>query len=69
MYELARMQIMAFFYAITFNQETKKGGFWLGDFFPLLEAHYSDWGNDIHKMFTCLKMRIYFFRGMMTNPL
>lgn len=27
LHELARMQMMAFFYLITFNQETKKGGF------------------------------------------
>jgi len=51
LYELARMQIMAFFYLITFNQETKKGGFWLGGFFPLIEAQHSDWGNTIHKAF------------------
>ena len=50
-YELARMQLMAFFYWITYNHETKKGGFWLGSFFPVLEAIRLDWGNPVHKAF------------------
>ena len=50
-YELARMQLMAFFYLITYNQKTKRGGFWLGSFFPVLESIRSDWGNTIHKAF------------------
>lgn len=51
MYELARMHVMAFFYWVTFNKETKRGGFWLGSFFPVLEAPRSDWGNAVHKSF------------------
>lgn len=47
-YELAHMQIMAFFYFITFNQESKKGRFWKGGFYPVLEAQKLDWGNDVH---------------------
>jgi hypothetical protein len=50
-YELARMQLMAFFYWITYNHETRKGGFWLGSFFPVLEAIHSDWGNPVHRAF------------------
>jgi len=50
-YELARMQIMAFFYFITFNDKSMKGGFWAGDFYPVLEAQKSDWGNDVHTAF------------------
>ncbi len=51
LFELARMQMMAFFYFITFNHVTKKGGFWLGGFHPLSEAHHSDWGNALQKAF------------------
>lgn len=50
-YELARMQLMAFFYWITFNHISKKGGFWPCSFFPLLEAIRSDWGNTVHNAF------------------
>lgn len=50
-YELARMQLMAFFYLITYNHKTKRGGFWLGSFFPVLETIRSDWGNTVHKAF------------------
>lgn len=48
---LARMQMMAFFYFITFNNEKKKGGFWPEGFHPLSEAHHGDWGNSLHKAF------------------
>jgi hypothetical protein len=50
-FQLARLQLMGFFYWVTFNPETKKGGFWLGDFFPLLEAARADWGNPVHRAF------------------
>jgi hypothetical protein len=36
---------------ITYNHETKRGGFWLGSFFPVLEAIRSDWGNPVHRAF------------------
>ena len=51
MYELARMHVMAFFYWVTFNRETKRGRFWLGSFYPVLEAPRSDWGNSVHRSF------------------
>jgi hypothetical protein len=51
LYELARMQMMAFFYFITFNNETKRGGFWQEGFHPLSEAHHGDWGNPLLKAF------------------
>jgi hypothetical protein len=51
MYGLARMQVRAFFYWVTFNWETKRGGFWLGSFFPILETPRSDWGNPVHRSF------------------
>lgn len=50
-YELARLQMMAFFYFITFNKETRRGGFWPVGFHPLSEAHHGDWGNSLHKSF------------------
>ena len=50
-YELARMQFMGFFSFLTYNRETKRGGYWLGGFFPMLEAAYSDWGNPVHRVF------------------
>jgi hypothetical protein len=34
-YELARMQLMAFFYFLTFQKSTGRGGFWRGGFFPI----------------------------------
>lgn len=51
LYELARMQMMAFFYLITFDKKTKRGGFWLEGFYPLSFAHHADWGNSLHKSF------------------
>jgi len=50
-YELARLQLMGFFYLLTYNTETRRGGFWLGEFCPLREALRSDWGNPIHVHF------------------
>jgi len=44
-FELAKMQMMAFFYFITFNDETKKDGFWQDGFHPVSKAHHGDWGN------------------------
>ena len=51
LYELARLQMMAFFYFITYNIESKKGGFWLHGFHPLAVAHHGDWGNSLQKDF------------------
>jgi hypothetical protein len=51
LFELARMHVMAFFYFITFNQETKKGGFWQDGFYPVSNVHYGDWGNIQHRVF------------------
>jgi len=51
LFELAKMQMMAFFYFITFNDETKKGGFWQDGFHPVSKAHHADWGNIEYKAF------------------
>ncbi len=50
-HDLARMQLMAFFYFITYNKTTKRGGFWRDGFYPLPEANHADWGNIVHKSF------------------
>lgn len=50
-YELARMQLAGFFYWITYDHTTKKGGFWIGSFFALLQTPRSDWGNPVHMHF------------------
>lgn len=50
-FALARMQMMAFFYFITYNHETKRGGFWPHGFYLVSEAHHRDWGNSLHRSF------------------
>lgn len=50
-FDLARLQIMGFFYWITFDQESRRGHFWRGGFYPVLEANHSDWGNPVHRAF------------------
>lgn len=50
-YELARLQLMAFFYFITYDETSRKGGFWLEGFHPLAFAHHGDWGNELQKSF------------------
>ena len=50
-YDLARMHIMAFFYFITFNAESKKGGFWKDGFYPIQATQKLDWGNDLQIAF------------------
>lgn len=51
LHELARMQLMAIFYFLTFDKTKKTGGFWRGGFYVLPEAHHADWGNELHKSF------------------
>jgi len=51
LYELARLQLMAFFYFVTFNESEKKGHFWVGGFFPVLAAQKANWGNGTHWAF------------------
>jgi len=50
-FDLARLQVMGFFYWITFNKETKRGHFWRSGFYPVLEANRPDWGNPVHCAF------------------
>lgn len=51
LFELARLQIAGFFYFLTFNWQTRRGGFWRGSFFPIIEAQRSNWGNVAHRAF------------------
>src|SRR6267378_3867902 len=50
-FELARLQVMAFFYWITYQRGGRRGGYWPGTFSPLLESVRSDWGNPTHQAF------------------
>ncbi len=42
---LAKMQMMAFFYFVTFDAVAKVGRFWRGDFHYFQEARRADWGR------------------------
>ena len=44
-FELARMQLIGLFYWITYQEKSKHGYWWPGEFYPLLYANRSDWGN------------------------
>jgi hypothetical protein len=44
-FALAHFHLAAFFYFITFNADTKLGGFWPGAFLPLMQTRQQDWGN------------------------
>lgn len=50
-YALCRLQLIAFFYWLTYNNTTKRGHYWLGGYYPLLESISTDWGNVVHKAF------------------
>jgi hypothetical protein len=50
-YELARLHTVAFFYWVTYNHNSKTGGFWPGSFFPILETAKADWGNPLNRAF------------------
>ncbi len=50
-FELARLQLSGFFYWITYDLKTRRGGFWIGYFFPLLQTPRADWGNRLHRSF------------------
>ena len=50
-YQLCLMHSRAFFYWITYNATSRRGGFWPGGFFPLILSVRSDWGNPIHQAF------------------
>jgi hypothetical protein len=49
--ELARLQMMAFFYFLTYDKTTRLGHFWKGGFYPVHSTIKSDWGNPLHRSF------------------
>ncbi|UCI05144.1 HNH endonuclease [Mesorhizobium sp. B1-1-8] len=50
-FELARLQLMAFFYMQTYNHDIRRGGYWLHGYHPVMTAIRSDWGNALMKGF------------------
>jgi len=48
---LCLMHSQAFFYWITYDETSRRGGFWPGGFFPLDCSVRSDWGNRLHQSF------------------
>lgn len=46
-FELARLQLAAFFFFITYNEDEKRGYFWTGGYHPVMLARRSDWGNSV----------------------
>ena len=50
-FELACLQVRALIYWVSFNPETRRGGFWEGGFFPLNAAMRRDWGNSDQRAF------------------
>lgn len=50
-FELARLQLSGLFYWITFDRALRRGGFWLGGFFPLQFSSRGDWGNKLNRAF------------------
>lgn len=50
-FELARMQLMGLFFALTYDSQTRRGGFWPGVFAPMLFTMRQDWGHPRHVWF------------------
>ena len=50
-FELARLQLVAFFYMQTYNRETRRGGYWLHGYHPVFQAARGDWGNPLMMAF------------------
>lgn len=50
-FALARFQLMAFFYWLTYDRLRKRGGYWSGGFYPVMESVRSDWGNVVNRAF------------------
>lgn len=50
--QLARLQMLGFFYMLTYKEESRRGFAWRGNFLVLHGAIKADWGNPIHRAFT-----------------
>lgn len=44
-YTLARMQLQAFFFMITYRKDVECGKWWMGEFMPYLHSRRCDWGS------------------------
>ncbi len=44
-FELARMQLLAFFFLITYKEDKARGWWWTGEYIPFLHTRRSDWGS------------------------
>jgi len=53
-WRLAHFHVRGFFFFDTFGGETRRGGFPLGDFSPILTVRRDDWGNPRMRAFTDL---------------
>ena len=49
--ELARFQIRAFFYLLTYDDTLKRGHRWRGSFNTVHGSIKTDWGNSLHRSF------------------
>jgi hypothetical protein len=49
--ELARLQLVGFFYMLTYNTQTSRGHWWPGGFFALHGTVKSDWGHPTQRAF------------------
>ena len=47
LYLLARMQLMGFFFWITYQNDARRGYCWPGGYYPLVHANRTDWGNSL----------------------
>ena len=47
LFRLARMQLMGFFFWITYQHDAKQGYCWPGEYYPLVHANRTDWGNSM----------------------
>jgi hypothetical protein len=52
LHELARLQLMGFFYFLTYQKEQRRGWFWKTGFHPLEHVVRADWGNPVVMAFT-----------------
>ncbi len=50
-YDLARLQMTAFFYFLTYDPNSNLGHWWRGGFYPIHGTIKSDWGNPLHRAF------------------
>ena len=50
-FELARLQLMAFFFHLTYDKAQERGFYWKGDFRPVIAVRKADWGHPYFKWF------------------